>query len=399
MTGTIIASSRVSDLTIGMDGAPSRTVYLYQNGSGDNPPASPGTGPTDGFTTDGQAVAIGSWMTTSSAPASGQAIFVASRNIRQPGGEGDWVEDGAWQVNFAGGAGTTGAQGADAPRFAEIILYTNPVVATAPPPPTAIINWTTGEVTTPTGWSRTPPTVTASSNLSVFSSVVIFIDTTPPFTTTSATGSTPVQATNFSGLVTFTGGDFAVDGAAITNIDGGNIATNTITATQINAAGLTVEAANVTGRLTVGQLPGLSELRSASLGNGDESIRVSRPTGGTSTSRALTLTFSGVATGTRLLVFGTVEASSFGGDDGTGSITATQTGLRTTASGNDPAETWSENIAGAAGGRVGQVFTTRFSGVGVSTGTSVTLTMTVTGTTDRNLAIRRMRLIALAVEA
>ena len=47
------------------------------------------------------------------------------------------------------------------------------------------------------------------------------------------TGSTPKEGISFSGLVTFNSGNFALDGSTITSIDGGNIATNTITATQL----------------------------------------------------------------------------------------------------------------------------------------------------------------------
>jgi hypothetical protein len=62
---------------------------------------------------------------------------------------------------------------------------------------------------------------------------LLFSDVSPPFSTTSATGSTAIQGTSFSGLVSFTGGDFALDGATITNIDGGNITTGSISGGSI----------------------------------------------------------------------------------------------------------------------------------------------------------------------
>ena len=58
--------------------------------------------------------------------------------------------------------------------------------------------------------------------------------------------STIVQHTNFSGVVTFSGGTFSEGGTAITSIDGGNIATGTITADRIKLSG--------TGGLTIGSL-------------------------------------------------------------------------------------------------------------------------------------------------
>ena len=112
----------------------------------------------------------------------------------------------------------------------------------SPSAPSATITWANGNISSITsGWSVTPPTQVATSNLVVFSSVLVFIDTTPPFTSTAATGSPPVQSTSFSGLVTFTGGDFAVDGSTITSIDGGNITTGTIGADQIAAGSITAD--------------------------------------------------------------------------------------------------------------------------------------------------------------
>ena len=247
----------VTDISDGANGAPgtpgsngddgdnSRTVYLFQNGT--TTPSSPGTSATAGFNTSGVAVAVNGWATSATVPPAGQTIFVASRNIRQPNGTGNWVQDGAWQVNPAAASGTNGtngddgddgapgANGSDAPRFAEATLYTNPAVATAPSAPSATITWSTGALSSiTTGWSQTPPTQVASSTDVIYSSQLIFIDTTAPFTTTTDTGTAPVQGTSFGGLVSFTGGNFALGGATITNIDGGNITTGTVSADKID---------------------------------------------------------------------------------------------------------------------------------------------------------------------
>jgi len=129
--------------------------------------------------------------------------------------------------------GTDGTDGTDAIRYAEVTLYTNPTVANAPSAPSATITWSTGAISSITsGWSQTPPTISASSSNSVYSSQLIFIDATAPFNTTTVTGTTPIKSINFTGLVTFSSatGSFVDNGTTITNIDGGNIATGSIIA-------------------------------------------------------------------------------------------------------------------------------------------------------------------------
>ena len=131
-----------------------------------------------------------------------------------------------------------GEPGDAAPHFAERKLYTNPAVTSIPSAPNATITWSTGALSNITaGWSETPPTQVPSSSSDVYESTLIFADTTPPFTTSVATGSSPRIGINFSGLVTFNAGDFEVDGSTITNIDGGNITTGTITAKQLELSG------------------------------------------------------------------------------------------------------------------------------------------------------------------
>jgi len=218
-----------------------------------------------------------------------------------------------------------GDPGSDAPRFASRTLYTNPAVATpVDATPSATITWSTGALSGITsGWSLTPPTHVASSTNKVWSSELSFIDTTAPFSTSAATGSTAVIGTSFSGLVTFTGGDFAVDGATITSIEGGNIATNTITASEIAANTITaseissgyiyagtIDADNINaGTLNVDRLPGL--VRQAS----------SSGVGYNTTSVSLT----GVTAGSTVIGF-VSSAASLGGTQGYAEIAATMTG-------------------------------------------------------------------------
>ena len=156
--------------------------------------------------------------------------------------QGNAGTDGTNGTNGTNGTdGTNGSDGSDAPRFASRTLYTNPAVVTpADTTPSATITWSSGAISSITsGWSLTPPTQVASASQKVWTSNLLFSDVSPPFSTTSATGTTAIQGTSFSGLVTFTGGDFALDGATITNIDGGNITTGTIDANQINADAIT----------------------------------------------------------------------------------------------------------------------------------------------------------------
>jgi len=142
--------------------------------------------------------------------------------------------------------GEDGTTGTDAPRFAEIVLYTNAALSATPPAPSATITWSTGALSSITsGWTEDIPTVTANSTDSIYLSKLSFSDTSAPFTTTTVTGTTPVKTINFSGVVTFSGGDFNVDGSPITTIDGGNIETGTISADKIDTTQLVLNSSNI----------------------------------------------------------------------------------------------------------------------------------------------------------
>lgn len=99
------------------------------------------------------------------------------------------------------GAASVGPAGTDAPHYAEITLFTDPAVSSAPSAPTATMTWTTVALSSVTaGWSQISPTVDPASADSVYSSKIIFIDTVAPFTTTTETGSTPVKSINLTGV-------------------------------------------------------------------------------------------------------------------------------------------------------------------------------------------------------
>ena len=232
--------------TNGTNGDIFKTIYLY-DASVTQPSA---ISITSGFTpSTGNASSTGTWTTTVPSISSGQVLWIASMVVKQTAGTGNYVGQGSGWVRIQaqgydgaqGDQGDTGATGSDAPRFASRTLYTNPAVVTpADTTPSATITWSSGAISSITsGWSLTPPTQVASDSEKVWTSNLLFSDVSPPFSSTSATGTTAIQGTSFSGLVSFTGGDFALDGSTITNIDGGNITTGTIAANQINADAIT----------------------------------------------------------------------------------------------------------------------------------------------------------------
>jgi hypothetical protein len=107
-------------------------------------------------------------------------------------------------------------------------------------------------------------------------------------------------------LVTFTGGDFALDGATITSIDGGNITTDSITATQIDSnyvyAG-TIDADNINaGTLSADRIVGSGIVRTAR-GSYTDTITLSESIGASDFSVSIT----GVQTGNQILVLGYVR--------------------------------------------------------------------------------------------
>ena len=244
-----------TDGTDGTDGDIFKTIYLYDAKA--TLPAAISI--TNGFTpSTGNAASTGTWTTTVPSVGSGQVMWLASMVVKQTAGTGNYVGQGAGWVRIQaqgyagtdgtngtngtngsngtdGTDGTNGSNGSDAPRFASRTLYTNPAVVTpADTTPSATITWSSGAISSITsGWSLTPPTQVASSSAKVWTSNLLFSDVSPPFSTTSATGSTAIQGTSFSGLVTFTGGDFALDGSTITSIDGDNITTGSISGGSI----------------------------------------------------------------------------------------------------------------------------------------------------------------------
>jgi len=131
--------------------------------------------------------------------------------------------------------------GDPAPRLASRRLFR--ALTNVPQTPQATITWATNALSNiETGWSETAPTQQAASDTSVYFSDLLFSDTTGTATTTTATGTSPLSVTSFSGLVTFSSGDFSKDGSTITDIDGGNIATNSIIAATVSVGNLVTDS-------------------------------------------------------------------------------------------------------------------------------------------------------------
>ena len=294
----------------GVDADEVRTIELFQAGliEPSPPPNTIGAGYSS---STGEAEASVLWVTEPAIPILGYTLYTARREIIKRPGETTWTRNGPWTVSPLSssgvdgdaGTGTTGASGA---RYSERTLYTTTPVTEAPEvAPRASIDWSTGAVVVATpGWGLTPPTVATNISGTTYFSVVNFIDTSGEDVTTDATGSSPIAATSFTGAVTFTGGDFAIDGSTITTINGGNITTGSITANQISSdyiyAGELVADRITAGTLSIDRLPGLAIGESATY-NG---LAI------TTTNQNLTNGFEGVRAGTRFLMFMELKATS-----------------------------------------------------------------------------------------
>jgi hypothetical protein len=157
--------------------------------------------------------------------------------------------------------GVVGSDGADGLRSVQGYLYYEKTTSGAPSAPgSTTYRFATGDVDGGSGatevlaldetsavnkWTNQPRTQDPTQN--THWTVRYFgTESSAGSSTCTVSYSTIVQHTNFSGVVTFSGGTFSEGGTAITSIDGGNIATGTITADRIKLSG--------TGGLTIGSL-------------------------------------------------------------------------------------------------------------------------------------------------
>ena len=157
--------------------------------------------------------------------------------------------------------GESGTSGADGLRSVQGYLYYEKTTSGAPSAPgSTTYRFATGDVDGGSGatevlaldetsavnkWTNQPRTQDPTQN--THWTVRYFgTESSAGSSTCTVSYSTIVQHTNFSGVVTFSGGTFSEGGTAITSIDGGNIETGTITANKLKLSG--------SGSLTIGSL-------------------------------------------------------------------------------------------------------------------------------------------------
>lgn len=262
-TSSAVASSTLTTVSIpasefstpqvtgiaGEDGDVTRTLFLYD--ASVNQPASIAN--NAGFnSTTGNASNTGTWTTTVPSIPSGQGLWIASATVTKTNNAGSFV-GGGWSIYRA--SGFDGATGPAGPRFESRRVYlaftpTDVNGTDVPATPTAVLTWSTGNIViTPNTWSEVPPTKVINSAVNIYFSDFLFIDTSGTSTTSSDTGTTAKQGTSFSGVVSFVGDDFTLDGATVTNIDGGNITTDSIKTDQIDIDDHLLLAGNNSGIL------------------------------------------------------------------------------------------------------------------------------------------------------
>lgn len=218
----------------GANGDVSRTLYLY-DASVNQPSAIASNAGFNAST--GNAANTGTWTTIVPTIPTGQGLWIASATVTRTNNAGSFV-GGGWTVYRA--SGYDGATGPAGPRFESRRVYlaytpTNANGTDVPATPTAVLTWSTGNVVvTPSTWNEVPPTKVVNSAVNIYFSDFLFIDIPGTATTSSDTGTTAKQGTSFSGVVSFVGDDFTLDGSTVTNIDGGNITTNSIKTDQID---------------------------------------------------------------------------------------------------------------------------------------------------------------------
>ena len=217
------------------------TLFLYKRTANTSVPARPTTVTYNYVNIENTSLSANlGWTAAIPSNSGGLYLWVTFRYVSAKAGAinnaNTWdtpvvlAKDGA--QGATGNTGSTGTTGSPAPRSTTRRLYK--AATSSPSPPTATITWATSALSSITsGWSEIAPTQIASSTTYIYASYVVFSDATGASSTSTSTGSSSVQGTSFSGIVTFASGDFNVNGNAITTIDGGNINTDTITAKQL----------------------------------------------------------------------------------------------------------------------------------------------------------------------
>jgi len=168
-------------------------------------------------------------------------------------------------------AGDDGTIGSDGKRSVQGYLYYEKTTSGAPSAPgSSTYTFATGDIDGGSGatevlaltdtsavdkWTNEPRTQDPTSSNVHWTVRYSGTEASAGAATCTVAYSSIVQYTNFTGVVTFSGGTFKDGGTNITTIDGGNISTGTITANKLNVSTLSAVAANV-GTLTAGTIVG-----------------------------------------------------------------------------------------------------------------------------------------------
>ena len=166
-------------------------------------------------------------------------------------------------------AGDDGSSGSDGKRSVQGYLYYEKTTSGAPSAPgSTTYRFATGDIDGGSGatevlaladtsavdkWTNEPRTQDPTSSNVHWTVRYSGTETSAGSSTCTVAYSTIVQYTNFTGVVTFSGGTFKDGGTNITTIDGGNISTGTIIADALNVSTLSSIAANI-GTVTSGTI-------------------------------------------------------------------------------------------------------------------------------------------------
>jgi hypothetical protein len=223
----------------------SAVVELFQVTSSSTAPADPTTSLTYTFST---AVLSGSgfngWSQTAASTSAGEYLWKIAAYALSNGTTDTITTDDWADAKVVGYAGTDGADGApgdpgdDGLRFAEGYVYYNTAVSSAPTGPgSGTLTWSTGAISgMNTGWQQSPPEMGAGASGQYYYARWTAQQSSSSDTTNSVSFGSVTLGHNFEGLVTFSSGDFQLDGSTITTIDGGNISANTISLESLKSA-------------------------------------------------------------------------------------------------------------------------------------------------------------------
>ena len=236
---------------VGSSGPTGNTaIYLYQRTTVNNAPSRPTTVVYDYTDINNVTITANNGWSGAVPTTGGKYLWITFRYISNL--EDTITDSNTWNtVVLLSEDGNDGNDGAPAPRSLSRRVYYSSSSG-APSAPTATVTWATLVLSgLAAGWSETAPTASATSTTLIYFSDLIFTDDTGVATTSSDTGSTPIEGTSFSGIVTFDNGDFALDGNTVTGIDGSNLSDTSITGGKLASTNVITASAQISN-LVVG---------------------------------------------------------------------------------------------------------------------------------------------------